>query len=179
MTSHKNVWRKSWSLILLLLRFYIFARMKLWDSPMKIHHELESVYGTPCSYDTVCPWIRPFQIVKKDLIDEPRSGAPKTAMNENAIELVRHACYSRWPTYWNYWNLLPLTWYNSPDYPWELGMKKGCVKWVPHFLTGTHKMERATVLNRCLPCLNRKGPNSWHVVTGDDTFISFYGMPSK
>ena len=74
------------------LRFYIFKRLKLGDSPMKIHQELESVSGTSsCSYDTVCRWIRRFQSAIKDLRVEPRSGTPKTAMNENAIELVRHS----------------------------------------------------------------------------------------
>ena len=73
-------------------RFYIFIRMKLGDSPMKVHQELEYVYGTSSSsYDTVCRWIRTFQSGEKDLRDDPRSGAPKTAMNENAIELVGHA----------------------------------------------------------------------------------------
>ena len=74
------------------LRFYIFTRMKLGDSPMKIHQELEFVYGTSsCSYNTVCRWVRRFQSGKKDLRDDPRSGAPKTAMNENTVGLVRHA----------------------------------------------------------------------------------------
>ena len=73
------------------LRFYIFPRMKLGDHPVKTHQKLEAVYGTSGSYDTVCRRIRRFQSGKKDLRDKPRSGAPKTAMSENAIELVRHA----------------------------------------------------------------------------------------
>ena len=74
------------------VRFYMFARMKLGDSSMKIHQALESVYGTySCSHDTVYRWIQCFQSGKKYLRDEPRSEAPKTAMNENAVELVRHA----------------------------------------------------------------------------------------
>ena len=35
------------------VRFYIFKSMKLEDSPMQIHQELQSVYETSCSYDTV------------------------------------------------------------------------------------------------------------------------------
>ena len=41
-------------------------------------------------YDTGCRWIRRSQSGMKDLRDEPRSGEPKTAMNENVIELVGH-----------------------------------------------------------------------------------------
>ena len=40
------------------LRFYIFTRVKVGDSPMKFHQELESVHGTSCLHDTVCQWIR-------------------------------------------------------------------------------------------------------------------------
>ena len=59
---------------------------------MTIHQELESVYGTfSSSYDPVCRWIRRFEIGMDDLRDGPRSGAEKTAMKENAIELMRHA----------------------------------------------------------------------------------------
>ena len=66
--------------------------MKLGDSPMKIHQEFESMYGTSsCLYDTVFRWIRRYQSGKKYLRDEQRSGASKTAVNENAIKLVRHA----------------------------------------------------------------------------------------
>ena len=58
------------------LRFYIIARMKFGDSPMKVHQELESVNGTYCSYDTVCRWIQRVQSGKNDLRGEPRSGEP-------------------------------------------------------------------------------------------------------
>ena len=77
-TCHGNhgAWKK------IICGFYIFTRMKLGNSPMKIHQELKSVYGTSsCSYDTVSLWIRRFKSCKKDLRDdEPRSGTPKTAM---------------------------------------------------------------------------------------------------
>ena len=42
-----------------------------------------------------------------------------------------------------------------------LAMKKVCAKWVPHFLTGGTQNWEWEVLNRCFPCLNRKGPNGW------------------
>ena len=72
--------------------FYIITHMILGDGPTTIHQGLESLYGTSLwSCDIVCWGIRSFQSVKKDLRDEPRSGAPTAAMNENAMELVRHA----------------------------------------------------------------------------------------
>lgn len=39
-------------------------------------------------------------------------------------------------------DLLPFTWYTSANnYYKKLGVKKGCVEWVPCFLTGALKME--------------------------------------
>ena len=59
---------------------------------MTFHQELESVNGTSSSYyDTACRSIRRFHSGRKDLTDGPPSGARKTAMNETAIELIRHA----------------------------------------------------------------------------------------
>ena len=149
--------------------------MELGDNPMKIYKELESVFGTAsCWYDAVCRWIWRFQSGKKS-VDEPRSGAPKTVMNENVIELVR--C-SSWPTYLNSghnWNLLPFTWYNSPNYPWRTRYKKGVCKvgtWLPD--RGHKQWREWDVLNRCLPCFEPQRPKRMTDVTGDETFISFY-----
>ena len=36
-------------------------------------------------------------------------------------------------------------------------MKKGCVKWVPHFLTGTHNMERARCAKQMLAMFEPQG----------------------
>lgn len=43
----------------------------------------------------------------------------------------------------------------------KLGVKKGCVEWVPCFLTGALKMETVRCA-RCLPFLNHKAlPTNW------------------
>ena len=54
-------------------------------------------------------------------------------------------------------------------------MKKVCGKWVPHFLTG---MEWKLFLTDACHVWTAR---AWmtDVVTGDDSFRSFYGMPSK
>ena len=73
-------------------RFYNFTLMKLGDSPLKIHQELESAWNI-----FLFIWHfagdQTFSECKGYLRDEPRSGAPRTAMNENTntIELVMHA----------------------------------------------------------------------------------------
>lgn len=65
--------------------------MKLGDGPMKIHLVLDTVFGTSCSYNTVCQSVQCFQGGKKYLRDELRPGSLKTAMDENVMELGRHA----------------------------------------------------------------------------------------
>ena len=64
---------------------------------MKIHQNLESVYGTSCSYHIACWLIGRFQSGKSDFRDGSRSGALKTVVNENTV------------------TVLPFTWYNSPN----------------------------------------------------------------
>ena len=62
----------------------------------------------------------------------------------------------------------------------KLGMKKVCAKWEPHFLTGAHTMERVRWAKQMLDMFEPQGPKQLTaVVTADETFISFYGMPSK
>ena len=131
--------------------------MKLGDSPIKTHQELESVYGTSCSYDTVCRWIWRFQSGKKDL-------TVWSTKNWHGRECHRagEAYYSRWPVYLksgNNWNLLPFTWYNSLNYPRNARYEKGvCKVGTPLPDRGTH-MDR--VLNRCHVWTARAQTTDW------------------
>jgi histone-lysine N-methyltransferase SETMAR len=62
----------------------------------------------------------------------------------------------------------------------ELKMKKVCAKWLPHLLTEAQKKERERYSAQLLAVFEPQGPKRLtDVITGDETFISFYGMPSK
>ena len=140
-----------------------FTGMKLTDSPMKIHQKFESVYGiSSWSHDRVCQWIQCFQSSNKDLGDKQQSRAPKPAMKENAIELVRYAIADD-PLYLssrNHWHLYPLKWYSSPSYPQRTWYERCmCKVDTPLMDRGTKNGQRCP-LNRCLPCLHHKSPNS-------------------
>ena len=171
----KNVWWKSWSLNFCCCGFTFLhawnSETVPWKSPRtwnlyiwNIHQELESVYGTSsCSYDTVCQRIWCFQSGKTDLRDKTRSGAPKTAMNENAIELVRHAIAD--DPHISIQERTEICYLSHGTIHWIIheqpGMKKVCAMRVSHFLTGAEKNGEWDMLNRCLPFLNRKDPNDW------------------
>ena len=99
MTSHQNVWQKSWTWEKKLSTFTLiwhWTRLKLGDSSLKIR--------LVHNYDTVRRWTRRFESGKGDVRDKPRSELSKTknktkkATNEKAIELARAYC-SRWPTH--------------------------------------------------------------------------------
>ena len=105
----------------LLLRFYIFTRMKLWgqshQNPSKIGICVWNIFR---SYG----WIRRFQSGKKDLRDVPRYWAPKLADDPHvSIHEIPEICYLSHGTIHRIIHE-------------ELGMKKMCAKWVPHFLAG-------------------------------------------
>jgi len=62
----------------------------------------------------------------------------------------------------------------------ELTTKKVCAKWVPHLLTEAQTKERMRCSAQLLAMFEPHGPKRLtDVITGDGTFISFYGMPSK
>ena len=71
-------------------------------------------------------------------------------------------------------NMLPCTWYNTPNYPWKARNKKGvCKVGTPPPDRGIKNKEMWDVLNRCLPCWNCKARASKRLtdaVTGDETF---------
>ena len=93
---------------------------------MKIHQELDSVYGTSCLINTVCRWVRCFQIGKKDLRDKATVWSIKESHGTG------ESCCNRWPWYLdsNNWNLLPSTWYKSLSYQWKTRYENMCAKWV-------------------------------------------------
>ena len=55
-------------------------------TPQQIHEEMSAVYGSDApSYDVVKHWRRQFKSGRISIYDEPRSGRPTTAKNEDTI----------------------------------------------------------------------------------------------
>ena len=74
------------------LRCYIYTCMLCGQTARSIHEELQKVFGASvCSYNTVFRWMRKFKEGKTDFKDEPRSGAPVVACNEQTVNLVSQA----------------------------------------------------------------------------------------
>jgi hypothetical protein len=61
-----------------------------------------------------------------------------------------------------------------------LGMKKLCVRWVPHFLTVNQKRTCMKISEQCLECFNKNETDSVHrFITVDETWIHHYTPGSK
>lgn len=165
------------------LRFYIFTRTQLGELPTKIYEDLQQVYGpSSCSYDTVCRWVRRFKSGKNDVYDDPRCGAPKSAMNEKSIELVK--CAIEEDPHITIQELADTHDLSTGTVHTiihnELHMKKVCAKWVPHLLTEDQKKQRVTCATKMLAMFEPEGPKRLtDIVTGDETYVGFYNMPSK
>ena len=107
--------------------------MKLGDSPMRKHQHLESVSGASSNTSGA-----------SDVFKAPRSGAPKTAMIENAIGLVRHVDAIAYDQH--IISILKITEICYLSHVTvhrviheELGMIKVCAKWPTHFQRRGHK----------------------------------------
>ena len=157
------------------LRFYICPRIKLGD------HENPTGIG-------ICVW-NIFLFIWHCLPGHPtfskRQERPlRWAMvwstkhcHERECHRAGEACYSTWPTYLNSgnnWNLLYYLLHGIIHriIHEELGMKKVC--------TGAHRMETVRCAKQMIAMFEPQGPKRLtDAVTGDESFISFYGKPSK
>ena len=158
-------------------------RFKLGDAPKEIHENLTTVCGDQsCSYRTVCRWVSDFSDGKESVLHEPHSGRPKSAVNELAINQIRDQI-SEDP----HVTIRELSDTNGISYgsvqtilKKELGLKKLCARWIPHLLTDEQKRERVRCATELLNMFEPHGPKRLtDIVTGDETWISYFGIPSK
>ena len=164
-------------------RFYVFTRLQLGDELKKIHDDLYSVYADQAvPYNTCARWVREFKDGRKLLTDKPRSGAPKSKVNETLVTNVKKHVD-------NDPNVSVREISSDLDVSIgtihkvlheELGLRKISARWVPHVLTPEQKKNRVFCARQILDMLEPKGPKRVSdVVTGDETWIYFYGIPNK
>ena len=62
----------------------------------------------------------------------------------------------------------------------DLTLKKVCARWVPHILTEDQKRQRVLCERKLIQLLEPNGHKRLEdVITGDETWIFFYGIPNK
>lgn len=149
----------------------------------KIHDDLFIVYADlVVPYNTCARWVREFKDGRKLLTDKPRPGAPKSKVNGALIENVKNQID-------NDPNISVREISSELDVSIgtvykvlheELGLRKISARWVPHVLTPEQKKNRVSCARQLLDLFEPNGPKRiTDVVTGDETWIYFYGIPNK
>ena len=164
-------------------RFYILTRLQLGDELKQIHEYLHTVYKElAVPYNTCSRWVREFKDGKKLIADKPRSAASKFKVNETLIINVKNQVD-------NDPNVSVREISSDLDVSIgtihkvlheELGLRKISARWVPHVLTPEQKKNRVSCARQLLDIFGPNGPKRISdIVTGDETWIYFYGIPNK
>lgn len=165
------------------MRFYIFMRGKLGESPKLIHETLQAVCGDQaCSYQTVCRWVKEFADGRDTVFDEPRSGREKSIVNEQNIADIKTQIEE--DPHISVRELSETSGLSIGSVHTiiidELHMKKVCARWIPHLLTTDQKRERVRCATELLNMFQPHGPKRLtDIVTGDETWFPFFGIPPK
>lgn len=163
-------------------RYYILIRKKLGFSPNEIYKELETAEGCKApSKSTVQRWYNRFNLRKKNLKDQARSGAPITKSTKVNIERIRtlieeipnisiHEIEAETSlSYGTIQNILTN----------KLKMRKLTSRWAPHQLTEAQKIER---VNSCKENLNLIKSNKIRlcdIITGDESWFFHKKLEKK
>lgn len=164
-------------------RFYIFVRLQLGEGIQQIHSDLSKVFGEESlGYSTCTRWARQFDNGREAVQDEHRSGAPKTARSEKAIESVRQQIdVDPHSSIREISSILDIS-YGTVNTILvdDLKLRKICARWVPHVLTDDQKRQRVLCAQKLLNMFEPNGHKHLaDVITGDETWIYFYGIPNK
>lgn len=163
-------------------RYYIKIRSILGINATGIHKELVEALGPQApSYPTVARWVEQFNAGRENFKDNPRSGAPVTAVTPQNIELVRQLIESD-----------PHVSYNDIEAETtlsqgsiykilheSLNLKKVSSRWVPHFLTPENRQERVKACQENLALIEKGTLRLCNILTGDETWIYHRQIGSK
>ncbi len=159
--------------------FYIFVEWKNGTTAADIHDKLVNAGGNSVlSENTIRRWIDAFNCGKRDIIDKTRSGRPREAVTAQIIRNIK-SIVNKDP------HIVTRKISESIGISQErvtyilhkeLGLTKVCKKWIPHVLTEENKQKRVKYSQEILDTLNKGYKN---IVTGDETWIHSYTIPSK
>lgn len=152
-------------------------------TPLQIHEDMQETLGTSApSYAMVKKWAAEFKRGRESIKDDPRSGRPVTATNQETVEKicdmimedrrlkVREVAESVGISYERAQNIIVN----------ELGFSKVSARWVPRLLSAEHKRTRYTLSRECLE-LYEADPQEFldRFVTMDETWVHHYTPESK
>lgn len=153
------------------------------SSAAEIHRELCLVYGPEIMSDKqVRKWCREFKNGHTNVHDEQQSGRPSTRTDKIVDQVNQKLRSNRRLTISGLANAFP----NVPRttiyriVTEHLGYHKLCARWVPKMLTDQHKEQRMRSARQFLERYRQDGDDLFsHIVTGDETWISYTNAESK
>lgn len=149
----------------------------------EIRDILQKVHGTSTpSFSTISFWVSEFKRGRTSTKDEPRSGRPKTATNEEMVDKVHDLVLAdRRVKLREIVETTGISYERVQNIVHEhLGMRKLSARWVPRLLTMDNKRNRVTTSKECLALLNRNPTDFFRrFVTVDETWIHHYTPETK
>ena len=164
-------------------RVYCKIRAQLGFPPTEINADLQNVYGNGAlKYATVCKWVRCFNDGLESIENDLRMGRPVSVLMEKNVATVKtlieeEARYTMQETE-------ELSGIHSSSVlkmlHERLGLRKICVRWVPHLLTDEQKQSRVRLASQVIEKYNKCDPcRLEQIVTGDETWIYHFQPDSK
>ncbi|CAH1963495.1 unnamed protein product [Acanthoscelides obtectus] len=145
--------------------------------------ELLSVFDNEAPHQsTISRWYGEFKRGRVSLSDDPRVGAPKTAVTQENVDAVRKLIIEdRHMTYHEIQASLKISKTSiQKSLQEELGVRKLVSRWIPHLLTEEQKAARVNWCQKTLDRFNSGNSKNVHsIVSGDESWIYCEEKPIK
>ena len=160
-----------------VIRFLVLKKMKTKD----IIQELNSVYGEHAPAErTIYEWIAAFKHGRISVFDQERPGRPSEISDDKKIQLAETIKTNRRITTRAISDALNVSKGTVYALMKDLGIRKLCSRFVPHFLTEEMMRNRLTCCEENLALLSELGNDFLSdIVTMDETPLSLYSAESK
>ena len=148
----------------------------------EIKDELDSVYGEASpSFTTVKYWVAEYKRGRTSILDEERSGRPKTATTDEMVDLVHQTVMEdRRLTLTDIAEACGIS--SERVYKilhQDLDIRKLSARWVPRLLTIDHKRERADMSRECLSLYQKNPAEFLRRLIIDETWVHHHTPETK
>ncbi|CAH1997966.1 unnamed protein product [Acanthoscelides obtectus] len=164
-------------------RAIIYYNFQTQLSQQECLAELLSVFGNEAPHQsTISRWYGEFKRGRVTLSDDPRMGAPKTAVTQENVDAMRKLIIEdRHVTYREIEASLKISKTSVQKILHEeLGLRKLVSRWIPHLLTEEQKAARVYWCQKTLDRFNSgNSRNVYSIVSGNELWIYCYEPDNK